>query len=479
VDDRALVAALVAGDPRGLEGIYRGYVDRLYTYCRGLLRDPDTAGDAVHDTFVLASQRAYQLRDPERLRSWLYAIARNECLRLLRGRSRQVALAEAGDVSAPEAETDPVAGLRTAEIQELVWAAAAGLNSGDREVFELSVRHELAAPEISEMLGVSVAHAHARLSRARAQLERALGALLVARTGRDECLALGELLGDWDGTLTPLVRKRISRHIESCEICGERQRRQLRPAALFSAYAAAPFLVVPASLWPRVELKCFDPGLAPEREAILDRAGRFDRDSGFPRPLDLRRRRRVRVAGVAAVAVAALLAAGAGALIPPASPAADQPGALPTLPVVASPTGSPAASPTTSPSPSPSPSPTAQASPTGAPPPPPPPVRTTTAPTSGQEPLTFDATAEADCEFFVDYTLVVTVDANLPLDSAEFFMQAGSTSEQSFSMEVDGSSASGESDTQFGREPVEWRVAVTAADGQTAETEPATLTPCQ
>jgi RNA polymerase sigma factor (sigma-70 family) len=479
VDDRALVAALVAGDPRGLEGIYRGYADRLYTYCRGLLRDPDTAGDAVHDTFVLASQRAHQLRDPERLRSWLYAIARNECLRLLRGRSRQVALAEADDVSAPETETDPVAGLRAVEIQELVWSAAAGLNSGDREVFELSVRHDLAAPEISEMLGVSVAHAHARLSRARAQLERALGALLVARTGRDECLALGELLGEWDGTLTPLVRKRVSRHIESCEICGERQRRQLRPAALFSAYAAAPFLVVPASLWPRVELKCFDPGLAPEREKILERAGRFDRETGFPRPLDLRRRRRVRVAGVAAVAVAALLAAGVGAMISAASPAADQPNGLPELPVLVSPAGSPTASPSVSPSPSAtSASPTAPASPTEAaqPPPPPPP---TTPPTSAPEPLTIDATAEADCEFLVDYTLEVTVDANLPLDSAEFFMQAGSTSEQSYVMEVDGSSASGRSETQFGRESVEWRVEVIAEDGQTAETEPATLTPCQ
>src|SRR5690606_14590265 len=80
VDDRALVAALVAGDPRGLEGAYRAHADRIYTYCRGVLRDPDAAADAVHDTFVLASQRAHQLRGPARLRSWLYAIARNECL---------------------------------------------------------------------------------------------------------------------------------------------------------------------------------------------------------------------------------------------------------------------------------------------------------------------------------------------------------------------------------------------------------------
>lgn len=304
VDDRALVAALVVGDPRGLEGAYRAYADRLHTYCRGLLRDPEAAADAVHDTFVLASQRAGQLRDPERLRSWLYAIARNECLRMLRGRARQRPLEEAGQVSAPE--TDPVAGVRAAEIQELVWAAAAGLNPGDREVFELAVRHELPAPEVSELLGVSVAHAHARLSRARVQLERSLGALLVARTGREDCPRLAELLFGWDGQLTALVRKRISRHIESCETCAEQQRRQLAPAALFAAYAGLPFLAVPAELWPRLELTCFDPGQAGVREAVLDRTGRFDSGTGFPRPLDLRRQHRVRVAAVAAVAVAAL-----------------------------------------------------------------------------------------------------------------------------------------------------------------------------
>jgi RNA polymerase sigma factor (sigma-70 family) len=308
VEDRAIVAALVSGDPRGMEGAYRAYADRLYTYCRGMLRDADVAADAVHDTFILAGQRAGQLRDPERLRSWLYAIARNESLRILRRRGRHVPLEEAGQVSAPD--IDPVADLHAADVQELVWAAAAGLNPGDREVFELAVRHELAAPEVSAALGVSVAHAHARLSRARAQLERALGALLVARTGREDCPELAELLSGWDGVLTTLVRKRISRHIESCDTCRERRRRQLSPAALFSAYAGLPMLVAPAELWPRLQLTSGDGGYA---EALLERAGRWDPDTGFPVPLEAQRRRTA-VAGVAAVAVAAMLAFGGGFL---------------------------------------------------------------------------------------------------------------------------------------------------------------------
>ena len=53
-------------------------------------------------------------------------------------------------------------------------------------------------------------HAHALQSRARSQLERSLGALVVARTGRDACAALDALLTGWDGQLTVLMRKRIT-----------------------------------------------------------------------------------------------------------------------------------------------------------------------------------------------------------------------------------------------------------------------------
>lgn len=312
MDDRAVVAALVAGDPRGLDGAYRAYADRLYAYCRFLLGDADAAADAVHDTFVLAGQRAGQLRDPERLRPWLYAIARNECLRAIRGRVRQLPLEEAGQV--PAASVDPVTGLGAEQVRELIWAAAAGLNPGDRQVFELSIRHDLSAAEVGTVLGVSASHAHARLSRVRAQLERSIGALLVARAGAAECVELAGLLRGWDGTLTVLLRKRLSRHIEGCPVCADQRRRQVSPAALFSAYATLPLLAVPPELWPRLVSTSTDAAQAPARARIDRRAGRFDPATGFPRAAD-RRRGRVLAAGLAAAAVLVLLL-GAGVLVP-------------------------------------------------------------------------------------------------------------------------------------------------------------------
>jgi DNA-directed RNA polymerase specialized sigma24 family protein len=84
MQDRELVAAIVAGDPDGLAEAYDRYAAPLYTYCRVMLPDPDPRGGAalaVQDTFIIAAAKLQGLRDPDQLRSWLHAVARNECLR--------------------------------------------------------------------------------------------------------------------------------------------------------------------------------------------------------------------------------------------------------------------------------------------------------------------------------------------------------------------------------------------------------------
>ena len=86
MQDRELVAAIVAGDPVGLAEAYDRYAAPLYTYCRFMLPDPDPMGhaaSAVRDTFIVATSKLEGLRDPDKLRSWLHAVARNECLRQL------------------------------------------------------------------------------------------------------------------------------------------------------------------------------------------------------------------------------------------------------------------------------------------------------------------------------------------------------------------------------------------------------------
>ena len=83
------------------------------------------------------------------------------------------------------------------------------------------------------------------MNRLREQVERSLGALLVARLGRDDCTQLQTLLAQWDGRFTPLWRKRVARHVDGCEVCAERRRVLASPMALL---AAAPLVPAPLAL---------------------------------------------------------------------------------------------------------------------------------------------------------------------------------------------------------------------------------------
>jgi RNA polymerase sigma factor (sigma-70 family) len=312
--DREIVAAIVAGDQAGLAAAYDAYAAALHAYCRSLLAEPADAADAVQDTFVIAAAKVGSLRDPDRLRPWLYAVARNECFRRLRGRAQLVPLDEAGDVS--DTLADASSGAGRAELRELVATALAGLNPGDREIVTLNLRHEVAGQDLADALGVPLNQAHALASRARGQLERSLGALLVARTGREACAELDAMLAGWDGTLTILLRKRVSRHIDKCEICGARKQRELSPAALFSLL---PVVVLPPGLRHQVlRLVSDDSAEAVRyRTHVVGRAGRFS-PSGFPvqlSPAGPSRNRRIRAHPVvyAAAVVVILLAVGGSA----------------------------------------------------------------------------------------------------------------------------------------------------------------------
>ena len=284
--DSEVVAAIAAGDPDGLAEAYDRYAAPLYTYCRSLLREPADAADAVQDTFVIAASKVAGLRDQSRLRPWLYAVARNECHRRLRDKASAAtsALDQVPEMSDESADVSE--GAERAELRALLRSAVRGLGASEQDLIQLQLQQELDVAEIAAMLGVSRNHAHALLSRARAQLEISLGALLVARSGRGDCEALGVLLQDWDGQLNVLMRKRINRHIERCPECTERKRRELAPALLLGL-APLPIAVMPPGLRSQVlRLVSSDTPDAVAHRASVTQHAVMSGPGGFPKPLD-------------------------------------------------------------------------------------------------------------------------------------------------------------------------------------------------
>jgi RNA polymerase sigma factor (sigma-70 family) len=236
MSDSEIVASIVAGDPEGLAAAYDKYAGDLFGYCQSLLQDPNDAADAVQDTFVIAVSKLAGLRDPERLRAWLFAVARNECLHRLKSRHEATPL---HDVPEPvDDSVDVGVEAERAETVALLRAAVGGLNDGERDVIN-QLWHGLDVPEAAAVLGVSRNHAYSLFSRARDQLEASVAVLLVGRAGRADCATLDSLLGDWDGRLTALLRKRVGRHIDRCPVCSDRRRRELTPALLYGLSPAA------------------------------------------------------------------------------------------------------------------------------------------------------------------------------------------------------------------------------------------------
>lgn len=226
MNDAAMVE-LARRDPQaGFAAIYDTYGDRLHDYCYSILRSRHDAVEALQETFVAAYEKLEQLRDPERLRPWLYAIARSFCFRRTRARQREV-VSDAVELQMPGVEDR--AGVESAELQALVWRAAAGLSEADRSVLELNVRQGLEGEALAAALGIAPSKAYVDLHRAKERMGKAVNALLLTKAGTGDCEELASIVEGHE--FSPLLRKRVARHAKSCDACSETLRR-VRPDML-------------------------------------------------------------------------------------------------------------------------------------------------------------------------------------------------------------------------------------------------------
>jgi len=247
--DAELVAATLGGDRHALGLIYDRYSDRIHTMCVHMLDDHDEAADVTGEVFLVAFQRLPQLRDPDRLRPWLFAICRHEVFRRSKRRSRVRLTGEVHDMDLAAPTPDDDTGVDAAALALLVREAAAGLDDRDRLVLELQLEG-LEGADLADAMGTSASTSYQHVHRMRERMERSLGALLVARQGRADCADLDRLLAGWDGTFSVIWRKRVARHVDGCDVC--ERRRTAVPATLFGTAGASPLLVTPTSVRTRV-----------------------------------------------------------------------------------------------------------------------------------------------------------------------------------------------------------------------------------
>ncbi|MBF8185910.1 sigma-70 family RNA polymerase sigma factor [Nonomuraea sp. K274] len=277
--DHELVAALRRADADAPARLYDSYGERLHDFAFSLAGDGNVAADAVHDALVTAQGCVDRLKEPGRLRAWLYALTRFQV------RAR---MAHRGGTPADGLPEPVLEELDDPELADLVGETLRDMNGHDREVLELSLRHRLTPSEAGAVLALTSRQAATRLGRARDQLENAAAAVVLARIGRAHCPDLSAMVDSWEGPLTPLLRRRLSGHIGGCEVCTEGRHRQVSAGRLLDM---VPVAFPPISLRHRVIDTCVNPQRDQTRTLITDRGDSFDR-TGFPVPAERGSRRR-------------------------------------------------------------------------------------------------------------------------------------------------------------------------------------------
>jgi RNA polymerase sigma factor (sigma-70 family) len=221
--DVRLVARTRRGSDAAFERLYARHQPAILSFCRHLTGNREDAEDAVQHTFLAAYRRIEAPGDDQlELRPWLFVVARNRCISLLRAR-RELAVP---DVEPDRAVLDDlsVEVERREDLRHLVRDLA-GLPEPQRAALVLSQLDALDYREIGTVLAVGPEKVKALVFQARSTLAS-------AREAREApCLDIRREIATARGAA--LRRRLLRRHVGQCEGCSEfeqavlRQRRDL------------------------------------------------------------------------------------------------------------------------------------------------------------------------------------------------------------------------------------------------------------
>lgn len=170
---RDLAERARGGDHDAFTALVDGSIGRLYAVACLILRDRDTAQDAVQEALVAAWRDIRGLRDPDRVDGWFRRLVVHACYRQAR-RDRRRTVVELRVVSS-EPPTSPGPELSLIERDQLERGFAR-LSSEHRAALVLSHYLGLSLGEIAETLDIPIGTAKSRLNRATAAMRAALEA---------------------------------------------------------------------------------------------------------------------------------------------------------------------------------------------------------------------------------------------------------------------------------------------------------------
>jgi len=248
-----LVAAARDGDQRALDALVSASMPLVYNLAGRALRGHADVDDVVQETMLRVVRGIREIEKPESYRSWLVAITLHQVRDQGRKRSRADSRTAGGDEAREYADLgSDFAGLTIlrlglTEQRRGVAEATRWLDPEDRELLSLWWLEEsgqLDRHELARALGVSQPHAAVRVHRLKRRLDAAR-VIVEALRDAGRCASMRAVAEEWDGTPSPLWRKRFDRHIRDCDVCSPRERALVPVARLLRGM---PLVPVPVAL---------------------------------------------------------------------------------------------------------------------------------------------------------------------------------------------------------------------------------------
>ena len=180
MEEKELIRACRAGDETAFEALIRMHESKVYSLCRRMCRDEDNALEAAQDTFLAVWRGIGSFREDAAFSTWLYRLATNACLDLLRREKKHGGGVSLDDeevhLDLPDSAPQPEEALERAETQRMVREALHALPDGYREVLLLRETEQLSYQEIAEATGLELGTVKSRINRARLALRNYLAA---------------------------------------------------------------------------------------------------------------------------------------------------------------------------------------------------------------------------------------------------------------------------------------------------------------
>jgi RNA polymerase sigma factor (sigma-70 family) len=236
LSDERLTRRAVGGDERAFAAIFNRYHQSLYRFCLAIVGNPDDASEALQNTMIKVLRALPGEERKIDLKPWLYRIAHNESIDLLR-RRRETRQLDVEQVAPGYGLAEDAA---TRERLRRLLTDLKELPERQREVLVMRELAGLGFEEIGSALETSGAVARQTLYEARQSLRQ-------MEEGREmSCATVTKALSDGDGRVTR--RRDVRAHLRNCAQCQafreeiKARQRDLAALAPLPAVAAAGML---------------------------------------------------------------------------------------------------------------------------------------------------------------------------------------------------------------------------------------------